>query len=157
VGDAFELSLPVWQIVARTSLVYLAIIVLLRVMPKRRSGSISPNDLIVLVLVGALSGDAIMGGSHSVTEILLMIAVLVGWSYLFDALEYRFPGFHRLLREDETALIREGRILWRNLRREWVTKDELMAALREQGIDDASAVSSACLEADGQISVVKLG
>jgi hypothetical protein len=56
----------------------------------------------------------------------------------------------------ETTLIRDGRILWRNLSREWVTKDALMAALWEQGIHDVSAVRSACVEADGRISIVKI-
>ena len=106
-GEAFELTMPIWEIVARTSLVYLAIVFLLRVVPKRRSGSISPNDMIALVLIGALAGDAVMGGSTSIADILLMIAVVFGWGYLFDVLEYHFPLVHRLLREPETALIRE--------------------------------------------------
>lgn len=156
VEDAFTISIPPWAIVVRTSLVYLVLVFLMRVIPKRRSGSISPNDIIALVLIGALSGDAIMGGSQSISEILLMIGVLIAWSYLFDVLEYKFPGLHRMLREDETSLIRDGQVLWRNLRREWVTKDELMAALREQGIGDPREVRSACLEADGQISVIKV-
>ena len=154
-GEAFELTMPIWEIVARTSLVYLAIVFLLRVVPKRRSGSISPNDMIALVLIGALAGDAVMGGSTSIADILLMIAVVFGWGYLFDVLEYHFPLVHRLLREPETALIRDGQILRTNLRREFVTEEELMAALREEGIKDPSKVHSACLEADGQISVIK--
>ena len=84
-----------------------------------------------------------------------MIAVIVGWGYLSDVLEYHFPLVHRLLREPETALIRDGQILRKNLRREFVTEEELMAALREEGIKDPSKVHSACLEADGQISVIK--
>jgi uncharacterized membrane protein YcaP (DUF421 family) len=155
VNEAFELTMPIWEIVARTSIVYLTIIFLLRVVPKRRSGSISPNDMIALVLIGALAGDAVLGGSNSIADILLMIAVVVGWGYLFDALVYRFPLVHSLLREPQTALIRDGRILQRNLRRELVTEEELMAALREQGVKDPKVVRTACLEADGQISVIK--
>ena len=102
----------------------------MRFAPKRRSGSISPNDIIALVLLGAMAGDANMGGANSVSDVMIKIGTVVGWGYFIDMLEYRFPIFQRLVREDETSLIRDGRILWRNLRREWVTKDELMAALR---------------------------
>ena len=154
-GEAFELTMPVWEVLARTSLVYLATVFLIRVVPKRRSGSISPNDMISLVLIGALAGDAVMGGSTSFADILLMIATVVGWGYFFDVLEYHFPLVHRLLREPETALIHDGQILRKNLRREFVTEEELMAALREEGIEDPSMVQSACLEADGRISVIK--
>ena len=153
-GEAFPLSAPVWTIVGRTSLVYIAVVVLMRFAPKRRSGTISPSDIIALVLLGALAGDGIMGGANSVSDVMVMIGTVVTWGYLIDILEYRFPFFQRIIREDETSLIRDGKILWRNLRRERVTKDELMAALREEGSDDPSAVKSACLEADGQISVV---
>lgn len=84
-----------------------------------------------------------------------MIAVVIGWGYAFEVLEYHFPLAQRFLREPETALIRDGRVLRQNLRREFVTEEELMAALREQGVDDFQMVHSACLEADGQISVIK--
>jgi hypothetical protein len=114
-----------------------------------------PNDMLFLVLIGALAGDATMGGSNSVADILAMIAVIVGWGYTFEFVEYRFPAIGRFMREPETALIEDGRILHRNLRRELVAKQELMAALREQGIEDVKEVRSACLEADGQISVIK--
>ncbi len=155
--DAFQFSMPLWEIAARTSLVFLAIVFLLRIAPKRRTGSISPNDMIFLVLIGALAGDATMGGSTSIADILAMIAVIVGWGYLFDFLDYRFPAIGRFLRESQRPLIRNGRLLRRNLRRELISEKELMAALREQGIEDVKEVQSAYLEADGQISVIKEG
>jgi uncharacterized membrane protein YcaP (DUF421 family) len=154
-NEAFEFTTPLWEIAVRTSVVFLAIIVLLRIAPKRRSGSISPNDMIFLVLIGALAGDATMGGSTSIADILAMIAVIVAWGYFFDYLEYCFPAIGRFFRESESLLIRDGRMLRRNMRREFVSDEELMAALREQGIEDVQEVRSACLEADGQISVIK--
>jgi uncharacterized membrane protein YcaP (DUF421 family) len=96
-----------------------------------------------------------MGGSHSVTTVLLMIAVILGWGYLFDLLEYSFPAAHRLLRDARTPLIREGRLLRKNLKREMIAEEELMAVLREEGGEDSAMVRMACLEADGRISVVK--
>ena len=111
--------------------------------------------MLALVLIGALAADGIMGGTHSISNILLMITVIVGWGYLFDLLEYHFPFVHRLLRDTPTLLVRDGRVLRKSLKREMITEEELMAALREQGIEDPARVRSACLEADGRISVVK--
>ena len=153
--DAFEFSMPLWEIAARTSIVFLAIIFLLRIAPKRRTGSISPNDIMALVLIGALAGDATMGGSTSIADILAMIAIIVGWGYIFDYLEYRFPAISKFFREQERPLVKNGRVLRRNLRRELISEQELMAAMREQGIEDLNEVQSACIEADGQISVIK--
>ena len=51
-------------------------------------------------------------------------------------------------------LVRDGRILHRNLRREFITIDELRAKLREHGVEDVAEVKTARLESDGEISVL---
>jgi uncharacterized membrane protein YcaP (DUF421 family) len=99
--------------------------------------------------------DAILGGSSSVSEILLMIGLIVAWSYVFDLLEYRFPSLGRIFRDRQTLLIQNGRLLRGNMRRDMITEEELIAVLRKEGIDDPSMAQSACLEADGEISVIK--
>lgn len=48
-------------------------------------------------------------------------------------------------------------MLRRNMRAELITKDELMAQLRENGIEDCAQVKRACIESDGMISVIKIG
>lgn len=55
--DAFELMMPLWKIIVRISMVYLAIVVLIGVVPKQSTGSISLNDMLALVLVGAIAAD----------------------------------------------------------------------------------------------------
>jgi uncharacterized membrane protein YcaP (DUF421 family) len=110
--------------------------------------------MLTLIVIDGMGTDAIMGGSSSVGDTLLMIGLIVGWCYLFDHLEYRFPFLRGLLRDRQTALIDKGRFIRGNMRREMVAEDELMAALRKEGVDDISSVRSACLEADGEISVI---
>jgi hypothetical protein len=43
--------------------------------------------------------DGIMGGTQSVANVVIMTAVIVGWSYLFDLLGYHLPFVHRFLRD----------------------------------------------------------
>jgi uncharacterized membrane protein YcaP (DUF421 family) len=52
-------------------------------------------------------------------------------------------------------LIVNGRVFWRNLRRERIAEAELMAKLREHGVSDVKEVKTAYFEPDGAISVVK--
>ncbi len=152
--ERFALNLPLWEIGLRASLVYLLLLLLMRFVPKRNAGHISPNDLLTAIVAGGLATDAIMGDSASPTDAILMIAIVLFWAWLLDAAEYRFPVLQRLMRHRQTPLIHKGRLIRRNMRRELVTEQELMAALRGQGIDDPSDVDSACLEADGEISVI---
>src|SRR5690606_15464325 len=143
----FELTMPLWEIFARGTITYFALIFLVRVIPKRKTGHLSPNDMLSLIVIGGMGTDAIMGGSTSLGDILLMIALIVGWGYLFDIIEARSTFVQGLLRDRQTTLIENGRLNKRNMRREMVTEDELMSVLREEGVDDISRVRSACLEA----------
>lgn len=153
--DVLTLSKPLWEIGLRATAAYFAIVVLVRIVPKRNAGAISPNDLLTLIVIGGMGTDAIMGGSTSLPDIMLMIAAVVAWSYVFDVLEYRFPAFRRLFRDRQTPLVENGRLLRNNMRREMVTEDELRAVLREHGVEELSEIRSASLEADGEISLVK--
>lgn len=153
-ADIFEVTMPMWEIALRGTIVYLALILLVRAIPKRNAGHISPNDMLTLILVGTLAADGIIGGSTSIGDIVLMIGLILGWAYLLDLLEYRFPALRAILRDRQSTLVENGRLVRRNMRRELVTEEELMAVLRKEGVDDVSAVRSACLEADGEISVV---
>lgn len=153
--EVFALTKPLWEIVVRATVAYVVLVVLIRVIPKRNAGHISPNDMLTLVVIGTMATDAILGGSTSVGDILLMIGLIIGWGYALDALEYRFPALRRLFRDRQTLLIDNGRLLRANMRREMVTEEELMAVLREKGVNDLSQIDSASLEADGEISFVK--
>jgi uncharacterized membrane protein YcaP (DUF421 family) len=135
--------------------VYFALLVLIRIIPKRKAGHISPNDMLTLIVIGGMGTDAITGGSTSVGEILLMVGLVLAWGYVMDMLEYRFPSLRRPLRDRQTPLIQDGRFLGENMRREMITEEELMAVLRKEGIDNPAMVQSACLEADGEISLIK--
>ena len=55
----------------------------------------------------------------------------------------------------ESWHIKNGELLRRNMRREFLTEEELNDHLRLKGIDDVKEVKAAYIEGDGKISVVK--
>ena len=68
--EVFALSMPLWEIALRATVAYLGIVFLVRILPKRNAGTISPNDLLTLIVIGALGTSAIVGGSTSPGDIL---------------------------------------------------------------------------------------
>nr|MBF0681973.1 DUF421 domain-containing protein [Pseudomonas sp.] len=147
-------EVPVWEIIARGSLVYVAVAVVLRLVPKRQIGNIAPNDMIALVIVGTLAADAIMGDIKALPDIILMIVVILLWDYLSNLAEYHFPRYRGVAQDSPTLLIHRGVLLKDNLRKEKLTEQELIASLRKQGVTDIADVQQAILEVDGEISVV---
>jgi uncharacterized membrane protein YcaP (DUF421 family) len=148
---------PLLEIVLRGSLVYLALFGLLRLVLKREAGGLGVADLLVVVLLADASQNALVDDYASIPDGLLLVATLVFWSHALNWLGYRFPGAERVLRPDPLPLVRDGRLLRRNLRKELLTEGELMTQLRLQGVDRLAEVKQACMEADGRISVVVAG
>jgi len=89
-----------------------------------------------------------------VTDGIILVTTIIFWSYALDWFGYRFPFFQRLLHPPPVPLVRDGRMLARNMRRELITVDELMSHMREQGVKDLGEVQSAHIEGDGRISVI---
>src|SRR5690606_19502523 len=114
-SDAFVLEMPLWEIAVRGLVVYLTTSAVIRLIPKRQTGDVSPNDLIALIIVGSLGADAIVGDTSSVLDMLLMIVEVLLLDYLFNLVEYKFPRFRRIAQDSPTLLIHDGQILKQNL------------------------------------------
>jgi uncharacterized membrane protein YcaP (DUF421 family) len=85
----------------------------------------------------------------------VLCGTLIGWNYLFDWLAYRYPAFQKILEPSPLPVIKDGRLLKRNMRQELITEDELLSQLRLQEIQDVSEVQLAFLEPDGALSIVR--
>ncbi len=153
-NDVFVPSVSLAEIFIRGSLLYLSLFFLLRLILKRQTSSVGVADLLVLVLIADASQNAMTGGYRSVTEGVFLVATIMFWSYALDWLGYHFRFLRRFLCPPPVPLIRNGKLLRRNLRKELITRGELMSQLREQGILDYKNVKGAYLEGDGEISVV---
>lgn len=154
-GENFVLETPLWEIFSRGTVVYIAIAVILRLVPQRQTGNIAPNDMIALVIIGTLAADAIVGDAKTLLDLLLMILVIIFWDYVSNLAEFYFPRFRKVAQHSPTLLIYKGVMLKKNLRKEKITEEELLANLRLNGISDFEKVQQAVLEAEGEISFIK--
>jgi uncharacterized membrane protein YcaP (DUF421 family) len=145
---------PVWQIVLRGSAIYWLLLLLFRFVVRRDVGAVGIADLLVLVLVADAAQNAMAGDYRTVGDGALLILTLIGWNFAVDWLAFRIPRFRRFASPRPLPLVRDGRLLQRNLARELVSEDELLGKLREHGCDDISQVKAATLEADGEVSVI---
>jgi uncharacterized membrane protein YcaP (DUF421 family) len=151
---AFLPQTPVLELVVRGSVIYLALFLLLRLLLKRQSGTLGLTDLLVVVLIADSAQNAMAHEYRSITEGLVLVATIIGWSYALDWLGYWCPRVERFIHPPALPLVQAGHLLRHNMRRELVTEEELMSQLREQGIHELTAVKLAYIEGDGRISVI---
>jgi uncharacterized membrane protein YcaP (DUF421 family) len=150
----FDLTTPWWEIILRTAVVYVVVLVLLRVAGKRELGQMSPVDLVVILVIANAVQNAMTGGDNSLIGGVIAATTLVAMNLAFSRVSHRIPYLEHLFESDPTPLIQDGKQIKRNLERENVEMDELMMAAREHGIDDIEGVGAAYLERDGSISII---
>jgi uncharacterized membrane protein YcaP (DUF421 family) len=154
-ADLFKLTVNPLELIVRGTLLYLGLVLVLRFVLRRDVGSMGVADILFIVLVADAAQNAMAGEYRSITDGAILIGTLVGWNVVLDWLSYRFVVVRTLVEPPPLPLITRGRWNRRNMQREWITKDDVLAKLREQGIDDIGSVESARLEASGELSVIR--
>jgi uncharacterized membrane protein YcaP (DUF421 family) len=151
----FSFSVPPLELIVRGTAIYWFLFLLLRFVMRRDLSSVGIADILLLVLLADAAQNAMAGDYRSITDGLVLLSTIAAWDYAIDWAAYRFPVLRRALEAPPVTLISNGRLLPRNLRREYITESEIMAKLREAGVEDLAQVKAAYLESDGEISVLK--
>ena len=154
-SELFGLSVSPWELIIRGSAMYLFLFVLFRVVVRRRIGAVGMADLLIIVIIADAAQNAMSGEYKTITEGAILVGTLIFWNMAIDWLNYRFPALHDWLEAPPLLLIRDGRILRRNMRHEFVTEEELKSKLREKGVKEVTEVAEARMESDGSVSVIK--
>jgi uncharacterized membrane protein YcaP (DUF421 family) len=153
-GTLFELTISPAELILRGTAMYWFLFLLLRFVLRRDMGSIGVADVLLLVLIADAAQNAMSGGYESITEGCILVATIAGWNWLLDMTAYRFASVRRLIEAKPLPLVRNGKLMRRNMRHEMITEDELMAKLRENGIEALDQVKAVTMESDGEISVI---
>ena len=151
----FEFTVPVWELVIRGSAMYWFLFLAFRFVMRRDMGSVGIADILLLVIVADAAQNAMAGGYESVSDGMLLIGVLLGWNFALDFLAYRFAPIGRFMEPPSLPLVKNGRMIRRNMRAQFITEKELLTKLRENGVESLGAVKAMFLESDGEVSVIK--
>ena len=141
--------------IVRCVIVYGFLLLVFRVMGKRQLGQMTAFDLIVLLIISELVQNAMIGADNSVTGGLISVTTLVLLNAGVAWVTYRYKTAERLVEHAPTILVRHGRVLWDNVRREHMTPAEFRSALRRNGVASLHQVRFVLLEEDGHLSVIR--
>ena len=151
----FGFSLSPWELVIRGTVIYWFLFIIFRYIFRRDVGAIAVADVLLLVIIADAAQNAMAGGYETISDGFVLISTIISWNYALDWASYRFPAVRRFAEPKPLPLISHGRLLKHNLRREFLTPEDVESELRKQGVADISQVVSAHMEPDGQISVIR--
>jgi uncharacterized membrane protein YcaP (DUF421 family) len=149
----FILTTSPLELFIRGSVIYLFILVLMRLL-RREPGTIGIADLLMVVLIADASQNAMAGDYNSIIDGLILVLTIVFWNYLFDWLSLRSRTIERFTYPPAVPLLQNQKINKVNMRKQFVTEEQLMSILREHGIDRVADVKSVFLEGSGHVSVI---
>ena len=156
--DWAEMFVPthsIAEMVIRGTLMYLGMFLIFRFVWGRQSSSIAIADLLVIVIIADAAQNAFAKEYQSLPEGVALVLTIIFWNFTLDWLAYHNKTIAWLCSPPPLALVKDGRMLRRNMQKELITADELMSQARQQGIGALAEVKSACLEGNGEISFVK--
>jgi uncharacterized membrane protein YcaP (DUF421 family) len=150
----FDLSIPAWQIVVRSLVIYLAFLLVLRFFGKREVGQFTLTDLILILLVANAVQPAMTGPDTSLLGGLIIVATLFLTNLALSYLRVRSSPVRKFLEGEPAVIGKDGAWIQNVMRREGVDQDEAEMALREHGVGSIEEAELVVLEVDGTVSVV---
>lgn len=152
--NMFVPELSVAEKIIRPILVYLFLVFVLRLAGRRELAQLNSFDLVVLMMLANTVQNATIGNDNSLVGGLIGVSALLLVNYVVVRLLYVRPRLDRLVEGGPTLLIKDGKVLRRNLAKEAISEGQLMEAVRKQGLATVGQVAEAVLETGGVISVV---
>ena len=147
--DTHELLLTA----GRSAAVYALMLVVVRLLGKRTIGNFSAFDLLVALMLGEVV-DEMIYGDVPFLQGTVAILVVAGLTYLDSWLVYFGHGFDTVLEGKPVVVVRDGQLVREGMRAERMNEDDVMAELREWGLDGPERVREAHIETDGQFTVL---
>jgi uncharacterized membrane protein YcaP (DUF421 family) len=150
-----ELS-PV-EVLVRSAIVYLGLLVVFRLIGRKELSRYSPFDFAVILLVATALRKSLVGDDDSLTTAFVALGTILGLDVLLSWLAFRSRLLARVLEGPPRQLVDDGKPIDEALRRSRFTREELVSRLRKYGIDRLEDVQSAWLERDGHVTFVIRG
>src|ERR1700687_3181883 len=130
-GAFFPGSHVLLQIVVRTGVIYLLVLIGVRLSGKREVGQMTPFDLTLLLLLSNSVQNAMTGPDTSLLGGAVAAGTLLILNYLVADLSGGSRRLRRLIQGQPSLLVHDGKIIEEHMGREHVSMDELHRALRE--------------------------
>ncbi len=141
--------------VLRAAAIYLVLLVLFKIAGRRSLAELTTFDLVLLMVIGEATQQALLGEDFSLTNAILVIVTLIAIDIGFSLVKQRSRWFARLLDGGPTIVVEHGRVLVERLKQARLDESDILEAARSaQGIVEIEQIKFAILERNGKISVI---
>jgi len=143
------------EAVLRATAIYLALLALFKIAGRRTLADISNFDLLLLLIIGEATQQALLGDDFSITNALIVIVTLIAIDVGLSFVKLRFARIDTLIEGTSTLIVEDGRPLKKRLREARLREEDILLAARQsQGLERMNQIKYAILEKNGKISII---
>lgn len=147
--------MPLWlEVIVRTLVSAVVLFVLTRLLGKRQISQLSFFEYITGITIGSITAYLSVDVDNHWSLGLIAMGVWFLVSLGIEYLQIKSMKAREWIDSKSTVLIKGGKILEENLKKEKLTNDELLEQLRKKSIFQTAQVEFAVIEPDGQINAL---
>jgi uncharacterized membrane protein YcaP (DUF421 family) len=143
------------DIALRAIVLYAFIVLVTRIIGRRELSSLSPFDLILLIVLGDAVQQGLTQDDYSLTGAIIAVSTIAAMQVLTSYVSFRSEPARIVLEGQPLVIMQDGKLIAENLKRERMTSDEVAEEMRQHEIGSFDEVAWAILETNGSISFVK--
>ncbi len=141
-----------FPILIRTLIVYLVLVLSIRLTGKRQVGEMQLSELITAFLISEVAAAPLSDIDIPLLYAILPILILACLEIVISFATTKSPAFQRLFEPPPTVLIAQGKLNQHAMKKQRITLDEMLSALRLKEVADIAQIEYCFLEHNGQLS-----
>jgi uncharacterized membrane protein YcaP (DUF421 family) len=143
------------EIVARATIVFFFMFVLMRGMKRRTISDLSPLEMILMIVLGDIVQSGVTQEDFSLSGVILAVSTFAFWISLLNWITWRSERARIVLEGVPLVVVEDGKPVMATLELEKIPIAEVNEAARQEGIGDLADVRLGILEVSGRFSFIR--
>lgn len=139
---------------ARTIILYLLVVCIMRIMGKRQIGELQPFELVIAIMLSELAAVPMQDTGIPLIYGIIPILTLMTLQILISLITLKSQRARKLICGVPSILVKDGKIQQEELVKQRLNLDDLMEDLRMSGYINISDIAYAILENSGKLSII---
>ncbi len=140
--------------VIRTVILYLLVVAAVRLMGKRQVGELQPLELVVTILLSEIAATPMQNNTIPMLRGIVAVSILTVLELLFSVFSLKSVRFRNISEGKPQVVVKDGKPDEKQLKKQRLTVEDILSALRQKNIFNLSDVKTAIVETNGTLSVM---
>jgi uncharacterized membrane protein YcaP (DUF421 family) len=143
-----------FEAIIRVVFIYLLLLVSMRLMGNRMGAVLTRNEMTAMIALAAANGVALMAPDRGLLPVVVVAIIIISYQRLIAWRAFHHPKFESAVLDDVSILVEDGRLNLDRLSAGVLSRERLLARLRQESISNLGTVQRAYQEANGAFSII---